>query len=211
MQGLYAIIDHDALRAGGITVIEQARALLAARPVALQLRAKNSSARDTLSLLTTLKPLAAAAQVPLFANDRPDLALLAGCDGVHLGQEDLPLAEVRRLAPELKIGVSTHNLPELREALAGAPDYVAYGPVFPTTSKAKPDPCVGGAGLREAVALARAASCPLVAIGGIDSKAAPLIAELGIAAAAISALLPAEGLGAEERARALAARLLGHA
>jgi thiamine-phosphate pyrophosphorylase len=129
----------------------------------------------------------------LFANDRPDLALLAGADGVHVGQDDLPLAEVRRLAPGLRVGLSTHDLAQLDAALELAPDYVAFGPVFATRSKARPDPVVGIAGLRAAAARARARGIELVAIGGIDRERAPEITGTGAIAAVIAALIPENG------------------
>lgn len=125
----------------------------------------------------------------LFANDRPDLALLAECDGVHVGQDDVPLSEVRRFAPQLSVGVSTHDPDQLARALEQRPDYVAYGPVYSTRSKAQPDPVVGIAGLAEAARAARARGIPLVAIGGIDCERIAEVAEHADAAAVISALL----------------------
>lgn len=190
---LYPIVDVDALSQRGIDVLAFAERVLGARPRYLQLRAKSLGARDTLALLRALVPLCRAAGVPLFANDRPDLALLAGADGVHVGQDDLPLAEVRRFAPNLRVGLSTHDLPQLEAALERAPDYVAFGPVFSTSSKARPDPVVGVAGLREAAERARSRGVELVAIGGIDRPRAREIAETGAIAAVIAALLPEDG------------------
>ena len=126
---------------------EIADALLSARPTALQLRAKNEGGRATLNLLRRLR--ARCKEAPLFANDRPDLATLARCDGVHVGQDDLPYAEVRRVVPgEMMVGVSTHGTEQLAAALSLKPTYVAFGPVFGTASKVNPDPTVGLAGLR---------------------------------------------------------------
>jgi thiamine-phosphate pyrophosphorylase len=172
--GLYAILDLDAFRARGVDpaspgVAERiAEAMLAGGASALQLRAKHEGGRDTLALLRRILPVARGAAVPLFANDRVDLAVLAGVDGVHVGQEDLAAADVRRFASTLLLGVSTHDPAQLRAAIAGAPDYVAYGPVFGTSSKARPDPTVGVAGVREAASIAGA--FPLVVIGGIDRE-----------------------------------------
>ncbi|HVU04871.1 MAG TPA: thiamine phosphate synthase [Polyangiaceae bacterium] len=206
MRGLYAIADVDFLSARSVPVGDFVRAVLSARPAALQLRAKSLGARDTLSLLGELSPLARAAGVPFFANDRPDLALLAGCDGVHVGQSDLPVADVRRFAKSLRVGVSTHDEAELRRALAATPDYVAFGPVFGTTSKASPEPTVGVAALARAHVNARAAGIPLVAIGGVDLRTVAAIRGHADGFAVISALLPAEGLAAvPARARELQA------
>ncbi|HEU4409854.1 MAG TPA: thiamine phosphate synthase [Polyangiaceae bacterium] len=202
-RGLYAIVDTQALGRLGLPVVPFARAVLEARPALLQLRAKGLGSAEFLGLLRELVPPAREAGVPFFANDRLDLALLAGCDGVHVGQDDLPLDEVRRLAPGLLVGVSTHDEAQAAAAIAAAPSYVAFGPVFATTSKERPDPVVGPERLG---ALAGRAPCPVVAIGGIDLGRAPAVAASGALGAAIGALLPApgEGLGGvSARARAL--------
>lgn len=170
-EGLYAIVDVDAWRTRGVELLESgvveavATAMLRGGASALQLRAKHEGGRDTLALLRRLLPIAAQHDVPLFANDRADLALLASTTGVHVGQDDLPLAEVRRIAPALLVGVSTHNEAQLRDAIAARPDYVAFGPVFGTTSKERPDPTVGLEGVRLAASIA--GELPLVVIGGI--------------------------------------------
>jgi thiamine-phosphate pyrophosphorylase len=190
MRGLYPIIDVDSLRARGLSVLPFAERVLEAKPPLLQLRAKSSGAAETLALLRALRPLCTAANTLLFANDRADLAAMAACDGVHVGQEDLTLAEVRRVAPKLSVGVSTHNLQQLSEALVERPDYVAFGPIFPTLSKARPDAVVGVELLAEAASLAAKANIPLVAIGGIDLERARSITHLGILVAVIGALLP---------------------
>ena len=140
-----------------------------------------------------MQPLCAESGARLIANDRPDLAVLAQCDGVHIGQEDLPLPLVRTLAPGLLVGVSTHNLEQLTAALAERPDYVAFGPVFATASKERPDPSVGLALLAEAHAAAQRAGIPLVAIGGINLERATQIAERAELGAVIAALQPNRG------------------
>jgi thiamine-phosphate pyrophosphorylase len=190
MRGLYAIVDTKALRARGLHPIAFATAILAARPAALQLRAKDSSPREFLTLLRAISPLCREAGVPFVANDRVDLAALAACSIVHLGQDDLAIERVRRIAPGLRVGLSTHTPEQLARALDAAPAYVAYGPVFPTASKENPDATVGVAGLREAAIAARRARVPLVAIGGITLERAPEIAQIADAAAVIADLLP---------------------
>jgi thiamine-phosphate pyrophosphorylase len=214
VRGLYPIVDVDALRRLGkapVELVAFAESVLAARPPLLQLRAKHSGGKDTLELLRALRPLCTRAGTLLIANDRPDLALLAECDGVHVGQDDLPLAIVRQIAPGLLVGVSTHEPAQLAAALAERPDYVAFGPVFSTVSKQRPDPSVGIAGLAEAHAAARAAQIPLVAIGGIDLERARAIADHCELAAVIAALLPESGSieGVTHAARALHAALTG--
>jgi thiamine-phosphate pyrophosphorylase len=188
-RGLYPIVDIDALSARGLSPLSFAEAVLSARPPLLQLRNKSGSARDSLALLRALVPLCRRVGTLLFANDRPDLALLAGADGVHLGQSDLPIGAARRLAPALLVGLSTHSLPELDEALGERPSYVAFGPVFDTGSKRNPERVVGLDALSEAGARARAAGVPLVAIGGLDLARAALVAphaELGAVIAALA-------------------------
>jgi len=190
MRGLYAIADAEVLEAHGIDVLSFAAAVLSAPLAALQLRAKDVSARQTLSLLRELAPMCRRAGVPLVANDRPDLAVLAGCDIVHVGQHDMPIDRVRRIAPGLRVGVSTHTLEELGAALDTRPAYVAFGPVFATSSKKDPSPVVGVDALRVAHGRARDAGIPLVAIGGITLDRAVGIADDADAVAVISALLP---------------------
>jgi thiamine-phosphate pyrophosphorylase len=207
VNGLYAIVDLDFLNHRGIDPLAFADAVLSAHPAALQLRAKSAGARDTLALLRKLKMRASAAGVPLFANDRPDLAILAGCSGVHLGQSDLPLDDARRLAPELALGVSTHDLDQLDRALLARPAYVALGPIFRTQSKRDPEPVVGLDALAEAGRRSRAAGVPLVAIGGLTLENLPSVAPCVSAGALISALLPADGLGGVARAAAELARV----
>jgi thiamine-phosphate pyrophosphorylase len=189
MRGLYAIVDVGVLSESGLEPLPFARAVLSVRPAALQLRAKGLSARETLALLRSLAPMCRSMGVPLVANDRPDLAALAGCDLVHLGQEDLPLTLARRIAPSIGIGISTHTPEQLGNALEARPSYVAYGPVYATRSKSNPDPVVGLAGLREAARATLAARIPLVAIGGIDIDHATEIAPLADAGAVIRGLV----------------------
>jgi thiamine-phosphate pyrophosphorylase len=203
MRGLYAIVDLEVLHRAQIEPLDFAREILSVRPAALQLRAKAAEAREVLALLERLQPLCRAASVPLFCNDRIDLAVIAGCDGVHVGQHDPPPAAVRKLAPGLAIGISTHTLPQLEQALAERPTYVAFGPVFATTSKREPDAVVGLDALRDAHRRCRQAAIPLVAIGGITLERAGDVASTADAAAVISALLPLPDVTSQARAGAL--------
>jgi len=211
MRGLYAIVDTKLLAARRIDPIAFARVVLEAHPCALQLRAKDIAAREILALLRALGPLCRAAGVPLVANDRADLAALGGCQMVHIGQEDLPYELVHRIAPQLAIGISTHNPAQLARALDAKPAYVAYGPIFETATKSNPDPVVGLDGLRQASRMARSAGIPLVAIGGITLARAPELAPLVDACAVIADLFPPgeELRKVADRARALHAALGG--
>jgi thiamine-phosphate pyrophosphorylase len=122
-------------------------------------------------------------------NDRADIALDAGFDGVHVGQDDLAVEAVRKIVgPTMIVGASTHNPAQLEAADQTSADYLAIGPVFTTTSKANPDPVVGLDGVRQARALTRK---PLVAIGGISAANAKDVIEAGAdSLALISALIP---------------------
>lgn len=205
MRGLYAIVDADALGGESEIVLAFAYAMARARPAAMQLRAKSWCARVTLEVARAAAQYARDQDVLFFLNDRADLALLCGADGVHVGQEDLSVEQVRRIAPRLRIGVSTHDEAQLTAALEQRPDYAAYGPVFPTTSKQAPDPVVGLEALGRVSVRARAAGVPVVAIGGIDLERAGSVGALGACGAVIGALgTDPDGVGARARALHLA-------
>jgi thiamine-phosphate pyrophosphorylase len=191
-RGLYAIVDAALTARAGFDVLGFAEAVLDARPSAIQLRAKQLGGREHLRLLEGIVRRAESVGVPVFANDRPDLAILAGCAGVHVGQSDVAVDDVRRLDRRLQVGLSTANEEQLAQGLAAAPDYVAVGPVFVTNSKPDADPAVGMDFLAIASQMAKEAGIPLVAIGGIDHARARGIAMLAPLGAAISALIPPE-------------------
>jgi thiamine-phosphate pyrophosphorylase len=210
MRGLYPIVDLDSLSKNGVAALEMTAAVLSARPPLLQLRAKHHTPREVLALLRLIRPLCKEVGTLLFANDRPDLALLALADGVHVGQDDLPLEDVRKLPGKLRVGVSTHDLTQLRQALTLRPDYVAFGPIFTTSSKLGADPALGLAELARAASLAHDAGVPLVAIGGLTLAVASDVARCGALAAVISDLL-SDGTGVDDiagRARAWQAALV---
>jgi thiamine-phosphate pyrophosphorylase len=192
--GIYALIDLGTCRARGLDPLALARAFCREPLAALQLRAKEGTDRERLALARALAPLCRAAGIPFVVDDRADLALLAGADGVHVGRDDLPPARVRALlGPERLIGWSTHDAAQVAEAAREPVDYVGFGPVFATRTKENPDPVVGLAGLRAA---ADHDSHPVVAIGGIGLGDLPAIRATGARAAAlVTALLdgdPAE-------------------
>jgi thiamine-phosphate pyrophosphorylase len=190
VRGLYAIVDLGTLEARSLNPLAFAEAVLSAAPALLQLRAKHTPARETLALLRQLAPMCRRAGVPLVANDRPDLAILAGCDLVHVGQTDMPVDQIRRIAAGLGVGVSTHTIEQLETALEKRPAYVAFGPVFETPTKSQPEAVVGVAALRTARARSDSARVPLVAIGGITRERARELVGLVDIVAVISALLP---------------------
>jgi thiamine-phosphate pyrophosphorylase len=193
---LYPIVDVAALgeRAVGSVVA----ALAAGGAKVVQFRAKGLSDRRFLDLAAEALAAARAGGAALIVNDRPDVALILGADGVHLGQDDLDPRAVRPLLPPgALLGVSTHNVEQVERA-AGAPvDYLAIGPVFPTRSKAAPDPVVGLEMVRKARALVTGS---LVAIGGITEENARSVVDAGAdGVAVISALLSQADLAAAGR------------
>lgn len=179
--GLYGMVDVDACR--GRSPLWLAEEILDGGCVALQLRAKHATDRRRLELARAIRARCVEARVPFIINDRVDLAVLCKADALHLGQDDLSLDEARAIAPSMPIGVSTHDLSQLRKALTHPIAYVAFGPVFPTASKANPDAIVGLQRLREAVVLA--GSTPLVAIGGIRLESADEIRATGASMGAV--------------------------
>lgn len=199
--GLYAIVDVDALTRASMDPLAFARRVLEGGPLAaVQLRAKSSGARETLALARALAGLCRAAETPFYVNDRADVAALAGADGVHLGTTDLPAEDARRVFPGLRVGSSSHTPAEVAEALAQGPDYLAFGPVFGTTSKADAAPTVGLDALR-AVALGTA--LPVVAIGGITLANAGAVRDAGARAGAVISALVVDEAGVRRRARDL--------
>lgn len=149
----------------------------------LQLRSKTLPDGAFLAIALRLRDLTRRAGAVLIVNDRLDVALAAGADGVHVGQEDLPLAWVRRLAgPKLLVGQSTHRLREVVAAARSRASYLGFGPVFSAATKGTGEAVVGLAALRRA---ARAVRLPVVAIGGVRRENLPLVRSAGARGAAV--------------------------
>jgi len=186
---LYPILVPTRIGTGALKeVVEFANELALGGATFLQLREKQASSREILRLARELRRVLPQ-NVRLILNDRADLCVAAGADGVHVGQDDLPPEAARRIVgPERIVGVSTHN-PEQVEAADRSPaDYIAVGPVFSTSSKENPDPVIGLEGVRRARALTQK---PLVAIGGITLENCRSVIDAGAdSVAVISDLLP---------------------
>jgi thiamine-phosphate pyrophosphorylase len=197
---LYAILDAACFPDVG-EMLAAAEELAAARVTLLQHRNKCGNARQMLDEARELRARLGA-NVNLIMNDRADLCLAAGFDGLHIGQDDLSPESARKIiGPARWLGVSTHNPDQLAAADKTSADYLAIGPVFATTSKPNPDPVVGLEGIRRARELTRK---PLVAIGGITRGNARSVIEAGAdAVAVISDLLLDPGKSAEEFLRLL--------
>lgn len=163
-----------------------------------QYRDKASGMKDAYLCALALRQAATEVGALLIINDRCDLAMAVEADGVHLGQEDLPLAYARRLlGPGKIIGLSTHTASQVREAVIGRPDYIGFGPIFRTSTKADHDPVVGLEGLR---AVRSMTTLPMFAIGGVTAASATEIIAAGAdGVAVISAILNAPDLGAAIR------------
>jgi thiamine-phosphate pyrophosphorylase len=174
-------------------------AALAAGAPCIQLRAKARSAGELVPLGRELREATAAHDALLVVNDRLDVALAIGADGVHLGPDDLPLAEVRRRVPRsLLLGVSTDDPGEAREAERLGADYLGVGTIWATSSKPDAGEAIGPEGLSR---IARAVSIPVVGIGGITVERAHALAGTGAAGiAVIGAVMGAADPGAATRA-----------
>ena len=178
---LYAVTDRRALPAG-VTLAQAVVAALDGGVTCLQLREKTASAGEILALARTLLPLCRARRVPLLINDRVDIALAAGADGVHLGQEDLPLPEARALlGPDRILGATAHTVEEALRAQAEGADYLGVGAMFPTGTKTDTVPTSADT----LKAICAAVSIPVVAIGGVNAQNLPTLAGTGIAGAAV--------------------------
>lgn len=155
------------------------RAAVAGGVSAVQVRAKDASDRERLALVRAVKEVLVGTDVALFVDDAVDIALLAGADGVHLGQSDLPADEVRRLVgPDLLLGLSVSCPAEVESAPVEALDYFGVGPVWATPTKPLAAAPLGPAGLAEVV---DGATLPSVAIGGIHTDTLDSLRDSGIA------------------------------
>ena len=188
LSGLYVILDPSVCPDRSLTDVLKEAATAGAR--LFQYRNKSASMKEAYADALVLRKVALDAGVTFIVNDRCDLALAVDADGVHLGQGDLPLDLARKvMGPEKLIGISTHNPDQVREATAGKPDYLGFGPIFKPGSKQDHDPVVGLEGLR---AMRRLTPLPVFAIGGIQIDQAGEVMRAGAnGVAVISAILKA--------------------
>lgn len=203
---LYAILDPALSR---VPLPDLAETLADAGVRLIQLRDKHATARKMCADSRQLIERVAPGDVRVIVNDRPDIAAMVRAGGVHVGQHDLPADEVRKICgPSCWVGVSTHNIEQLRAADLTSADYIAVGPVFPTSTKENPDPVIGLEFLRAA---RRSTRKTLVAIGGITVESAGEVFRAGadsvavirdLVAAPDPAARAAEYLSIAERVRA---------
>jgi thiamine-phosphate pyrophosphorylase len=179
-------VDVETCAARGLAPLDATRAFLRGGATLLQLRAKHLSSGEFLDVIRSAVALTRPAGARLIVNDRADLAALADADGVHVGQDDLAPADVRRLVGADRIvGLSTHTSEQLERAIDAPVSYVAIGPVFTTTTKETGYDSVGLSMVRTAAAIAGRRGLPLVAIGGITLDTAASVIEAGAASVAV--------------------------
>ncbi len=175
IRGFYAVIDRED---------EQLATNLLSVARVLQVRLKTANMADILRVARMARRLTENVGALLIINDHVDIAVAIDADGVHLGQDDMPVEQAREAsAGRLVIGVSTHNDPQVRDAVRAGADYLGFGPVYATSTKQRPDPVVGLKGLCSAVRLA--SPVPVVAIGGITPVRAAQVFQTGARAACL--------------------------
>ena len=192
---LYAILDPEQTKSR--TTETALRELLEGGIKLIQLRAKAMTPVDFLQLASTTRTLTRSYSCRLIVNDRIDIALACEADGVHLGQEDLPLYAARKLMGDRIIGISTHSTEQAKEAEDGGADYIGFGPMFGTTTKATGYSARGPTMLRQ---VRDAIRVPIVAIGGITETNVSEVWRAGAdSAAIISDVLGADDVAAKVR------------
>jgi thiamine-phosphate pyrophosphorylase len=199
---LYALVDPE--RSDGRALPELARFVAQGGATLVQLRDKNGDTRSMVECARAIKAVLAPLRIPLLINDRIDVALAAGADGAHVGQDDMPVAEARRLlGRDAILGLSVKTVAQAEAAPIELLDYVGVGGVFATTSKDNPAPPIGPSGLARIAAVfrRRAPQFPLCGIAGIDATNAAEAIDAGAdGVAVISALSRAADPQAAARA-----------
>lgn len=194
---VYPITDR---RLAGLSHAEQVRRLISGGATLIQLRDKDASPRDFYRQAADALEIARKHNVKIIINDRVDIAVALRADGVHLGQTDLPPEASRCLLGEAAIiGFSTHNLAQALAATRLPVNYIAFGPVFPTSTKENPDPVAGLTALQQARKATGAV--PLVAIGGINGTNAKAVLGAGADSVAMISELLTPPSGIEENMR----------
>ena len=171
---LYPVVSSEFCNDRDVCEVVSGIAAAGARIV--QIREKNISDCAMFELVQKCKRITDTYQMLLIVDDRLDIAMAAEADGVHLGQDDFPLAEARILAPEMVFGVSTHNAAEIRKALTDGCSYLNIGPMFPTRTKSV---ACGALGLEKIEELKSLVTCPFSVMGGIKEHHLPMLCARG--------------------------------
>lgn len=193
LPSLYVILDPEQIDSRSPETV--ARQILEGGAKMIQLRAKAMSSRDFLQLAQMARELTTPFDCKLIVNDRVDIALASAADGVHLGQEDLPLQIGRTLFGDKIIGISTHTLEQAKEAQESGANYIGFGPIFGTSTK---ETGYTARGLEMLARIRAAVTLPIVAIGGITEATVQDVWHAGAdSAAIISDILKAEEIAAK--------------
>lgn len=189
---LYLVTDRTLVANGSLE--SAVEAAIRGGCTVVQIREKQASSREFLASARRVKAITDAHGIPLIVNDRADIALAVGADGLHIGQDDLPLAAARRLVSgDMRIGVSAANLNEALAAKEGGADYLGVGAMFPTDTKQNTRSVTAG----ELARIKHETGLPVVAIGGINERTLPALAGAGIdGIAVVSAILSAHDVSA---------------
>jgi thiamine-phosphate pyrophosphorylase len=200
---LYCFSPGDFLMGGD--PVEMITAQIRGGADLIQLREKNMPKREALELGFAVRSLTTQQGIPFIVNDDLDLAMILEADGVHLGQDDIPIKYARPLLKDKIIGISTHSLSQAREAIRDGADYIGLGPVFETKTKTKADPVVG---MDLILKVQELSPVPVIAIGGIGESNIDLLVNRGIKrAAVISDIFSSKDI--EAKTRALKEKLRG--
>lgn len=167
---------------GGNNVVACVQMLLESGIRWIQYREKSKTKKEMFYEALELREVAKKYNACLIVNDYADLALAVDADGVHLGQDDLPLGEARKIMGDRIIGISTHNIHEAREAERGGADYIGFGPIFHTTTKDAGEP----QGLDVLKEIKNSVKMPVIAIGGIKAENVKAVIETGCYGVAVS-------------------------
>ena len=171
---LYPVVSSEFCN--GRNVCDIVEGIAAGGAKIVQIREKNISDSAMFELVKKCKLITDRSRMLLIVDDRVDIAVAAGADGVHLGQDDFPLEEAKKLSPEMLFGMSTHNAEEIRTALSQNCGYLNIGPVFPTQTKSVP---CGALGLENVEELKKLVTCPFSVMGGIKERHLELLCSKG--------------------------------
>ena len=142
----------------------------------LQLREKHLSDKELIKIGKEIRSITKGTSTNFVVNDRPDIAAICDADYLHLGQDDMPIEDARKIVGNMKIGLSTHSIEQAKEALSQNPNYIGFGPIYPTNAKAKPDKPVGTEQLKQVLEFS---NVPVIAIGGIFPENINQVIEAG--------------------------------
>ncbi len=189
---LYLVTDRGLAR--GRSTLDIVQAAVSGGVTCVQLREKHCSTLEFIEQALAIKAILKARQVPLIINDRLDVALAVAADGVHLGQNDMPLETAQKIAgPSMLIGISAESVQDAVDAEKGGADYLGVSPIYPTHTKTDTAPPLGLEGLRE---IRKRVRIPLVGIGGLnESNAAEVIRNGADGVAVVSAIVAADDPG----------------